>query len=201
MEGTNRFKVPLIRGHTITDSTNLALTSTAIGKVEKNIYISVSGAKPGDILALVFDTEGEPGKINRFYWNTIIDKSTEDFYHKREFIRKSKARGYIHSCKDVSNGGILGTLFQLARYAKLGARLDLDRFEKEYLLLDMPYSPQEFMSLFLTSAFLISFPPPHTKKMRNLIAESDMAYLELGVLTGGEAIVLYDADGEHPLLE
>ena len=126
LDASQRFRLPLVRGHTVTDANRPGLTSTMIGSCSIPAFISFKDAQAGDAIALVYDAEGQPGALNHLYWNTILNQPADRFLNKRGWIAHAKAHGWIHACKDISNGGILGTLAQFLSYAQKGAHISID---------------------------------------------------------------------------
>lgn len=182
LDGTNRFRIPLIRGHTRTDSPNINLSSAIIGITDIPHFASVHNTQEGDMICLIFDPKGKTGKANRLYWDTITDANTEDFFAKRTFIRSLIEQGYIHACKDISNGGVLGTVYQLCKYSQKGASISLDVFEKLAPFHHLGYTLEEILSLFLTSAFIITGPKSAEEKIRQNVLNSKMQYHNLGTI-------------------
>ncbi len=185
LNATKRFEVPLVRGHTDAESSKPCLTSTLIGYCDKDDFLSIKNAQPMDILAVTWDKEGKPGKINPNYWNTILDVDTDVFYRKRSFIRKCSREKLIHACKDIANGGVLGTVYQLVRYSGAGAVIELDGIQNIHNNKPFPYPLPEFLFNYLTSSFLITFPATNEKIVKKLIAKSKMGYFRIGHMEEG----------------
>lgn len=181
-KGTQRFKIPLIRGHTTTDADDVFLASTVVGICPSEGYISAKGAKIGDFVALVWDMEGKPAKANRMYWDTITNKTSEIFYQKRAFFPVLARKGFLHASKDVSNGGLLGTLYQMMEYstAKIGIHVDITSLSNLIENKTVPYSLEEFLFVFLTSAFLISGDQQNIKEISDNVNQCGMEFTLLG---------------------
>ncbi|WP_457558215.1 AIR synthase related protein [Candidatus Harpocratesius sp.] len=182
LHGTKIFKVPLIRGHSITDSENLFLSSTIVGECPAEYYISSKSAQIGDFLAIVWDREGYPAKANPMYWDTITMKTSEEFYKKRIFFQTLAKKRLIHSSKDISNGGILGTLYQMMQYNGLGAKIELEQIEKAVEQTQMPYLFEDFLFSFLTSAFLISGSKENIDEIQKEIRNCKMEFTMIGTV-------------------
>lgn len=201
LDATNVFKTPLIRGHTTTDSQSLAISSTIIGTTTVDHFLSAKGSNPGDFLAIVWDPDGKTSPVNKNYWNTITMKTSEEFFHKRSFISPAIENKYITACKDISNGGILGTLFQMMQYAKKGAEIDLKLLETHIISDKLQFSTEEFIFLFLTSGFLISGKNETKKEFIDLVQKANMNFYELGKVHGNDEIRLKYGKEEKILLE
>lgn len=182
LRGSQVFQVPLVRGHTTTDSPHNQLTATMLGICQKEDFISYQGMKVGDFIALIWDSEGKPAQANPNYWDTITMKNSKEFYAKRSFFSDLKHGKLIHSCKDISNGGILGTLYQLLSYATKGAELNLDLLHSHLQQLNFPYSLEQFLFLFLTSSFLITASKDSLLRIKESVKQSNMQICELGTV-------------------
>jgi uncharacterized protein len=201
IDATNVFRVPLIRGHTTTDASNYSLSSTIIGKCQISQFISAGAAKIGEYLAVVWDPEGHPAKLNAQYWDSITMKNSDQFYQKRSFIKPAIKNKYITSCKDISNGGILGTLYQMMEYSKKGARFNLEIIENHINSKDLIYNLTEFIFLYFTSAFLITGPKENQEQLELLVKKSNMVFCEVGEVISEPKIVLIDKEAEKLLIE
>ena len=201
LDATNVFKTPLIRGHTTTDSPTLAISSTIIGTTTVDHFLSAGGSNSGDFLAVVWDPEGKTSHANKNYWNTITMKTSDEFFHKRSFLSPAIENKYITACKDISNGGILGTLFQMMQYAKLGAEIDLEILESHIISDKLQFSTEEFIFLFLTSGFLISGKNETKNEFIDLVHKADMNFYDIGKVHKNNEIRLKYGINEKILLE
>jgi len=194
LDATNRFRIPLIRGHTRTDSPNISLSSAIIGITDIQHFASVHRTQNDDILGFIFDPIGKPGKANRLYWDTITESNTETFFAKRAFVRTLIENGCIHTCKDISNGGILGTIYQICKYSQKGASVLLDIFEELTPFHQLGYNLDETLSLFLTSAYIITGPVDSEEKIRQKVINSGMQYYTIGRIISQPKIILQYGD-------
>ena len=201
LDATNIFKTPLIRGHTATDSSNLALSSTIIGSIKTDHFLSARGSKPGNFLAVVWDADGKISPVNKNYWNTITMKSSEEFFQKRSFLSPAIDKKLITACKDISNGGIIGTVFQMMQTAKLGAEIDFKILESHLNADKIDFSPENFVFMFLTSGFLISGPYETKNLLIDLIKKANMKFYEIGKVISSREIYVKYMDLKEILLE
>ena len=120
LEATHRFEIPLIRGHTSDKTSNVGVSATVVGKIKKVHYISAGGAKVGDDIVIIADFDGRVGKSSKYYWDTVTYKTKEEITKKRQLMPEIAMKQLVNSAKDVSNGGIFGTLILLLHYSKKG---------------------------------------------------------------------------------
>ena len=117
-EGSNKFQVPIIRGHTNVRSECFELSSTMVGEINKGDYISAGNAQVNDNIILAVDFEGKIGKASKLYYDTTTFKSSEQVLKKRKSMNNVAKNHLVNASKDVSNGGIFGTLLQLIKYPR-----------------------------------------------------------------------------------
>lgn len=182
LDATQKFKIPLVRGHTVTDSLTVSLTSTIVGRTNSSEFISIKNNHENDIIYFVLDPDGSPGEKNKLYWNTILNADPTQFKEKRKWIKNCHRNGWFHCCKDISNGGILGTVYQMMRFSHLGAIIDLKSFEHIDLIKKAIYTIEELCFAYLTSSFIISGPPESKTSLMNSISHSGMSIYPIGMI-------------------
>ncbi|MHA1744679.1 MAG: AIR synthase related protein [Promethearchaeota archaeon] len=201
IDATNRFRIPLIRGHTRTDSPTLELTATTVGTTTTDRFLSAAGAQIGDFIAVIWDADGQPVANNKAYWNTITMKTYESFYAKRAFFGPAIDNRLISACKDIANGGILGTVYQMMAFNGKGAEISLDILEQDLKRDAFPYTVEEFLFLFLTSGFLVTGNPQTKPELMGLLEQSKMRFYEIGTVIEPSRITLSHAHATVHLLE
>ena len=117
------FNVPIVGGHTNLKSRFNSLGVSILGQANK--LISSFTAKPGDLLFVAIDFAGEMHPKFPF-WNAAT-KSEPDLLQKKLNILPFLAEHNIcRTGKDISMGGIIGTLLMLIESSQCGAILNLD---------------------------------------------------------------------------
>ncbi len=190
IEGSNKFKVPLVRGHTSDDTKNPGVSATVIGKIKKNNYISAGGAKPKDSIIIIADFDGKVGKANKYYWDTITFKNSDSILRKREIMNKISDMQLANASKDISNGGIFGTLILMLQYSRVGANINIEKIKIPKILQELNYSHLNFSKMYLTTAFILSIPPQNVKKVLDLCKDYDMTGFEIGKIINENNITL-----------
>lgn len=132
-------KVEIIGGHTeITKAVNrIVLSTTAVGRAEKGKVVRSSGARPGDCIVLTkwaglegtailaHDLEKRlQGKVDR----RLLENARSFMEHisvvKEGLIGGKMGASAMH---DVTEGGVLGALWEIAEASKVGMRVYLDK--------------------------------------------------------------------------
>jgi len=156
IEGSNKFKVPIIRGHTSPNRKYYELSSTMIGEIKKEDYISARSAKSGDVIILAIDMLGKIASANKLYWDTVTFKSSEDVLYRRRSMNEVAQAHLVHSAKDVANGGIIGSILQLCKYSNVGADISIEQIQVPPTLLDKQYDMETFLKMYLTTSYILT---------------------------------------------
>ncbi|MFX1398664.1 MAG: AIR synthase related protein [Promethearchaeota archaeon] len=182
-EGSRKFQVPIIRGHTNIDSNYYELSSTIIGEIQKDHYISAKNARIGDILIMVSDFDGKVGKASDLYWDTVTFKTSEEILQKRKAMNIVAKTGLVNASKDISNGGIFGTIIQLARYSNLGADICVSDITIPRALKDLDYTLSKYIKMYLTTSFILTAPENNYEQIIKIFKDSGMHANSIGSIT------------------
>ncbi len=131
----NKLQIEVVGGHTeVTDSVRRPLIcTTAIGKVEKQKFVTSSGAKPGDWIVVTKHIGLEGTSILASDFEELLRKKfSEQFIKKAQsFIEHISVveEGLVASqigvsaMHDITEGGLIGAIFELAKASKVGFEL------------------------------------------------------------------------------
>ncbi len=170
-EASKKFKVPIIRGHTNPHGSCYELSSTMIGEINKNDYISARNAKVGDNIILAVDFNGKIAQANKLYYDTTTFKSSKDVLRTRKSMNIIAEKHLATASKDVSNGGLFGTLLQLIKYSNVGADVNLNNIIIPPVLKTSNYSLELYAQMYLTTAFILTTSDHNSEKMINVFKE------------------------------
>ena len=168
-EASKKFQVPIIRGHTNPRGTSYELSSTMIGEIKKENYISAGNAQVDDNLILAVDSDGRIGKANALYFDTTTFKNSEEVIKKRKAMNIIAEKQLANASKDISNGGIFGTTLQLIKYSSVGANININSIIIPPSLRDLNYTLEMYIKMYLTTAFIISAPDENCKEIINIL--------------------------------
>ncbi|MBN1802455.1 MAG: hypothetical protein JW891_13170 [Candidatus Lokiarchaeota archaeon] len=191
-EGSKKFQVPIIRGHTDSRSNCYELSSTMIGEIEKDHYISARNAKIGDSIILASDFNGKVGKASDLYWDTVTFKSTEDLLNKRGAMNEIAEKRLANASKDVSNGGLFGTIMQLLFYSRLGANICVSDIVLPKALLDLGYTLEKYIKMYLTTSFILTVPSTNCGAIIEIFKKHGMHASNLGIITKDPVLEIND---------
>jgi len=173
-EGSKKFRVPIIRGHTNIQSKCYELSSTMIGEIKKEHYISAGNAQVNDKIILIVDFDGKPGKASKLYYDTTTFKSSEEVLNKRCTMNLIAKKKLANASKDISNGGIFGTILQLSAYSQIGANVNICQIEIPPPLIDLNYTLDMYIKMYLTTSFILTAPKENCESIINICKEYAM---------------------------
>lgn len=177
--GSKKFKVPIIRGHTNTKE-YYELSSTLIGEINSSDYISATNAQENDNIILAVDFEGQIGKASKLHWDTVTHKSSEAVLNKRLAMNVIARKHIANSSKDVSNGGIFGTILQLIKYSNVGATINIEKIVIPPLLIEKAYNLETYIQMFLTTSYILTAPEETCQDVLKIFNDHIMSAVVIG---------------------
>ncbi|MFX0105519.1 MAG: AIR synthase-related protein [Candidatus Hodarchaeota archaeon] len=173
-EGSNKFQVPIIRGHTNVRSKCYELSSTMIGEIKKEDYISAGNAQINDYIILVVDFDGKVGKASKYYYDTTTFKKSEVVLQKRKAMNVIAKEHLVNASKDISNGGIFGTLLQMIKYSNVGADVNINRIKIPPKLVESEYDLETYIKMYLTTSYILTTSENNCQKTIEIFQESGL---------------------------
>lgn len=142
-KGCEKFKVPMVGGHLHPDTREVSLSVAILGAAKK--LLRSDNALPGQDLIFAVDLEGRGFQCKPVLsWDTNSGKTSEQALARLNVLPQLAEEQICATCKDVSNGGLLGTIALLLETSKTGAIVNLDAIAR----------PQEFSLIDWLKAFL-----------------------------------------------
>jgi len=170
-DACKKFNLPCIGGkvsfYNEDTETRTAIKPTpvivVVGIIEKEKHITTSGFKEGDAVVVVGNTKRDLGGSEYYRLIKGFDKSPPSIDLRTEkrtlnTVLESTRRGYVRSCHDVSNGGLVVALAEMCMIGDVGASIDLRRLQNAKL------EDDEFLFSESNSRFVVS-----TKKEEDLL--------------------------------
>lgn len=199
-EGSRKFKVPIVRGHTNINN-SYELSSTVIGEIEFDNYISSKNAQKNDAIILAVDFDGKIGKANRMYWDTTTFKSSNTVLNKRKSMNLIAKRQLAHSSKDISNSGIFGTAIQLAQFSKKGVNIDITDIVIPPILVSEQYGIIDFAQMFLTTSFILTAPNENSEKIIEIFTNHSMNACKIGEILEEKCLYLSEKQKQVKVMD
>ncbi len=179
------YGVPIVGGHTNCHSPYNGLAVAVLGQAQQ--LITSFTAQPGDALMMVVNLSGQYYGDYPF-WNAATAAEPAQLRQHLALLPKLAQTGLCHAGKDISMGGLAGTLLMLAEASGVGATLALDQVPSPTGVSGI--SLDRWLTSFPSFGFLLSVPPAHEAQVKALFAPHDLACQRVGTVTNGSQVWL-----------
>ncbi len=185
------YGVPIVGGHTTrfpVERTPL-LAAAVLGRARK--LISSFDAKPGHDLVMAVDMRAAYRGEGTLFWNASVGSPPERLRGDLELLPRLAEARLVTAGKDISNGGIPGTLAMLLATSRCGATLNLDA---------LPSPPgvdlQRWLLSFPSYGYLLSVEPANSAKVCRRFQKRGIECRVIGRMEPGNELAI-EAGGEH----
>ena len=178
------FGVPIVGGHTNTRCDRGQLSVAILGRA--NRLLTSFDAKPGDQLVAAIDLRGryrEPFANWEAFTNAPAARLRGDI----ALLPAIAEAGLARACKDISQGGIIGTTIMLAECSGVGAIIDVLRVPRPDGV-----SLERWLQTFPSFGYLLAIPPPNVPDALARFAARNITAAEIGTITGGDHVEITD---------
>jgi uncharacterized protein len=182
LAASKAYGVPIVGGHTNCHSPYTALSASILGRASH--LITSFNAQPDDILLVVADFRGKPHPTYPF-WNAATDTDPGRLRADLELLPQLAEAGQCATGKDISMGGILGTLLMLLETSGCGAVLNLDLVSCPDL---MPL--EKWLVSFPSYGFLLSVRPSQVESVQAHFRRRDLVCEAIGIVQAGPQLIL-----------
>jgi selenophosphate synthetase-related protein len=171
------FRVPVVRGHTNPSSDCTYIVGSTTGTIQKEQLITAGGALPDDKLILLYDKIGRRGTSYELGWDSVTDRSSEIVLERLSVMNHLAREGILHSSKDVSVAGVVGTAGMMLEYSGCGGVVNID-------LLDTARPSgidiEDWLRMFISLGFLVSTDQSNIDSMFKIAESHKMKALIIG---------------------
>lgn len=184
------YGVPIVGGHTTRfpiERTPL-LAAAVVGRAQH--LISSFDARPGDALMMAVDLRGAYRWEGSLCWNASVGSPPERLREDMRLLSELANAGLVTAGKDISNGGVPGTLAMLLATSRCGATLDLGAVPIP-LGVDMLH----WLVSFPSYGYLLSVRPERAAEVRVKFHARDIACEVIGAITPFE-----EGASSHPIV-
>lgn len=181
------YGIPIVGGHTCYRSEKKHLAVSVLGKA--NHLLTSYDAGEGDTILMAIDLNGRYFE-NYPFWNA---STTADNKHLKTILRlmyEVSEKGLAHAAKDISMGGIIGTLGMLLRTSDVGANIYLDKIPKPAAV-----TWERWLVSFPSFGYLITAKPGKADEIKALFRSAQIACEEIGeIIIQHELVINYKAE-------
>ncbi len=182
------YNVPIVGGHTNARSTGDRLAVSIVGRAQK--LLTSFDARPGDRIVAAVDLRGaffEPYP----YWNCSTTADAQRLRGDLELLPALAEAGLCRAAKDISMGGILGTLLMLLECSGVGAAVDIDAIPKP-----SGTALERWLTSFPSYGYLLAVAADDVQEVRLRFTRRGLACAPVGTVNADQRLVL-ESQGER----
>jgi len=180
------YQVPIVGGHTNCRSSYDALSVAILGRAQK--LLTSFDARPHDRLLAVVNMNGQFHPDYPF-WNAATKAEPAKLRQHLSIMPDLAISGLCDTAKDISMGGIIGTLLMLMETSNCGAVLDLDQIPKP-----QDISLEGWLTSFPSYGFLLSVRPENVEAVQAMFQVQDLVCAAIGEVQADQQIILRSQD-------
>ena len=190
------YNVPIVGGHTTRfslDRTPL-LAVAVLGRAKR--LITSFGARPGDVLVMAVDLRAAYRGEGTLFWNGSVGSPPERLREDLALLSQIAESGLITAGKDISNGGVPGTLAMLLATSRCGATLEMSAIPRPSGV-DLAH----WLLSFPSYGYLLTATPDRAEELCSKFHARDIAASAIGKIEEGSSLVLASGNQRVPLAE
>jgi len=180
------YNVPIVGGHTNCHSPYNALSVAILGRAKR--LLTSFNAQPGDLLLMATDFRGKPHPRYPF-WDAATTADPVKLRENLAILPHLAETGLCDAGKDISNGGIIGTLLMLLETSGCGAVLNLDQVPCPNEL-----SLERWLLSFPSYGFLLSVRPSNALDVQSYFHQQSLVCEVVGEVQQTRHLVLSYAE-------
>ena len=184
-EAGRKFRVEVVRGHTTPHAPINGVSASICGTVPRDAYISAGGAQPGDHVILAVDLKGRKSPNYEYGWDTTTLKNSEEILKRYEAMRVLADEGLLSASKDLSNGGIVGTILLMLEYAQKGATLDLTAIP-----IPSGLDLSEWLKMYISTGFVVTTIPENVEKVKSIFEQHRLTAAQIGIVDTSQKLII-----------
>ena len=192
-KGCEKFKVPMVGGHLHPDTREVSLSVAILG-VARKLLLS-NNAREGQDIVFAVDLDGRGYQCKPVIsWDTNSGKNSQQVLSRLEILPLLSEKELCATAKDVSNGGLLGTIALLLETSQRGAFIDIDRVPKP------PNFPTiDWLKAFLSYGFILCADKGKTETIISEFKDKNITAGVIGEITAEQQLVI-SFEGEQGIL-
>ena len=183
LAASKAYNVPIVGGHTCYDSKQQSLSVAIVGKATESLLTSFD-AQPEECILLAMDMNGSYYKDYPF-WNSSTTSEEKKLQENLTLLYRIANEKLAACCKDVSMGGIIGTLLMLLHTAKVGAQINLEDIQKPNNV-----SWEKWLSSFPSYGYLLTCSKKNAKSIQSIFKENAISCQIIGEVTDSQELWL-----------
>ena len=180
------YQVPIVGGHTNGHSPYNALAVSILGRAQQ--LISSFQAQPGDRLLVVIDLRGTMHPQYPF-WNAATTADPSCLRTDLALLPQLAEQGLCDAGKDISMGGIIGTVLMLLETSGVGATLNLDAVPQPKHI-----TQEQWLVSFPSYGFLLSVRPEKARLVGQKFGDRGLICRDIGEIQDHSQLILQQSN-------
>ncbi|MFX1261593.1 MAG: AIR synthase related protein [Promethearchaeota archaeon] len=177
IDGSQSFRVPIVRGHTSPQSRLTYVVGSATGTVRKEHLLTAGGAESGDALVLLFDKVGQRGASYRLGWDSVTGHSSEYVVKRLTVMNELAGENLLNASKDISVAGLVGTAGMMLEYSGKGGIIDIDAVD---VTRPQSIGLTDWIRMYISLGFLVAASESNLKRIVKIAEAHDMTATKIG---------------------
>jgi len=176
------YDVPIVGGHTCYHTQANSLSVSVFGQAKK--LLTSFDAQQGDVLLMALDMNGAYYKEYPF-WNASSSSLPKDLQRKGALLSQIAEKQWSVTAKDISMGGLFGTLAMLGKTSEVGFEIHFDQ------LINPPDGDwNKWLRAFPSYGFVLTCKEQFSTKIIDLFNENDIACSTIGTVIEARDILI-----------
>jgi selenophosphate synthetase-related protein len=193
IEGSQSFRVPIVRGHTSPQSRLTYVVGSATGTVRKDHLLTAGGAESGDALVLLFDRTGQRGASYKLGWDSVTGQSSEQIVVRLSIMNELASEHLLTASKDISVAGLVGTAGMMLEYSGKGGIIDLDAVDASR---PQSIGLSDWLRMYISLGFLVAAAESDLPNIMKIAEAHEMTAAKIGLVDDGTSLRLRLASEE-----
>lgn len=181
------YNVPIVGGHTNAHSPYNGLSVAVLGR--SHHLLTSFDAQPGDILIALINMAGTYRRDYPF-WNAATTADPHQLRQQLALLPKLAATGLCNTAKDISMGGLAGTLLMLCEASGCGAVIDLDNVPRPEAPHWQEIGWHKWLTSFPSFGFLLSAAPQKVQQIVDLFSPHNLTCQPIGMMLPGPKVFI-----------
>jgi AIR synthase-related protein len=177
--------IPVVGGHTNLQSPYAALAVAIVGRA--NSLITSFDARAGDDVVVAIDLRGKM-VAGRPFWDAT-DAPASRMRQDYDVLPKLAEAGLVRAGKDISMGGLWGSLLMLLESSGVGADLALDRIPRP-----TGVELSRWLTAFPSYGFVLAVEPAQSDDVMAAFSGRGIASAVVGTIDAGRALSISSHD-------
>lgn len=183
-EASRAFGVPVVGGHTNTRTDRGQLSVAILGRAKR--LLTSFNAKPGDRLVAAIDLRGRyRGPFSN--WEAATEAPPARLRGDIEVLPAIAEAAFACAGKDISQGGIVGTVMMMAECSGVAATIEITALPRPD---GVPL--ERWLQTFPSYGYVLSVAPANVAAVIDRFAGRGIAAAEIGIVATGRRVAITD---------